>query len=82
MFEEAYTAVAEAELLSKISDTENNFIDRKTEKDHRGWLHTAVAFANSCPVGQPGILFVGVDDSGVVRKQSDGFKFEDLQKNI
>jgi len=82
MSEDNYSVVTELELLSKMSDTENNFIERKTEKDHRGWLQTAVAFANSCPVGQPGILYIGVDDNGVVRKQSDGYKFEDLQKNI
>jgi hypothetical protein len=82
MLEETYTPVTEAELLSKVSDTENNFVERKTIKNTDGWLKTAVAFANSCPVGQPGILYVGVDDNGVVAKQTDNFDFETLQKTI
>jgi hypothetical protein len=82
MLEETYAVVTEAELLSKISDTENNFIERKTVNDTDGWLKTAVAFANSCPVGQPGILYVGVDDTGKVRKQADNYDFEELQKTI
>lgn len=82
MLEETYAVVTEAELLSKLSDTENNFIERKTVNDTDGWLKTAVAFANSCPVGQPGILYVGVDDSGKVKKQADSYDFEELQKTI
>jgi hypothetical protein len=82
MLEETYTVVTEAELLSKISDTENNFIERKTARDTDGWLKTAVAFANSCPVGQPGILYVGVDDNGSPEKQADGCNFETLQKTV
>jgi hypothetical protein len=82
MIEEKYSVVTEAELLSKVSDTENNFIERKTVRDHQGWLETAVAFANSCPVGQAGILYVGVDNEGRVRKQPDEFDFDKLQKSI
>ncbi len=82
MIEENYAVVTETELLSKTSDTENNFIERKTVHDHQGWLETVVAFANSCPIGQPGILYVGVDNNGKVHKQQDGFDFEKLQKSI
>jgi hypothetical protein len=80
--EETYIVVTEAELLSKLSDTENNFIERKTANDTDGWLKTAVAFANSCPVGQPGILYIGVEDSGRIKRQADNYDFEDLQKTI
>jgi Putative DNA-binding domain len=82
MIDEAPVAVTESDLLSKISDTENNFIERKTVNDTNGWLKTAVAFANSCPVGQPGILYVGVDDNGMVQKHAASFNFENLQKTI
>jgi hypothetical protein len=54
MLEENYAIVSEEDLLRKVSDTENNFIERKTASNTRDWLETAVAFANSCPVGQPG----------------------------
>lgn len=73
-------AVSEGDLLRKLTDTENNFIERKTAKDTGGWLKTAVAFANSCPVGQPGILYVGVTDKGEVVKHSDNL--ETIQKNV
>jgi hypothetical protein len=80
MNEDEYQAVSEEDLLRKITDTENNFIERKTAKDSNGWLKTAVAFANSCPVGQPGILYVGVSDEGEVIKHSDDL--ETIQKNV
>jgi hypothetical protein len=41
-------------------DTENSFVERKTVSDKRGWLHAAVAFANSVPIDYPAVLFVGV----------------------
>jgi hypothetical protein len=41
-----------------------------------------VAFANSCPIGQPGILYVGVDDNGQVERVNQGTDFEVLQKNV
>jgi len=82
MLEENYAIVTEEDLLRKVSDTENNFIERKTAKDHDGWLKTAVAFANSCPVGQPGILYVNVDNSGEVIPQPADYDFEKLQKSI
>jgi Putative DNA-binding domain len=80
MFDDQYQMVSEQDLIRKLSDTENNFIERKTAKDSHGWLKTAVAFANSCPVGQPGILYVGVDDGGDVIKHSDDL--ETIQKNV
>src|SRR5271170_1317027 len=66
----------------RISDTEHHFLERKTMKDTNGWLKTAVAFANSCPIGQPGILYVNVDDNGKVISQPLGYDFEKLQKSI
>jgi hypothetical protein len=74
--------ISEDDLVAKISDTENNFIERKLIKDHRGWLKTAVAFANSCPIGFPGVLFVGVDNNGNVERRDGHVDFEALQKSI
>jgi hypothetical protein len=53
-------SVSDDDLRSKLTNTEGHFIERKPVKDTRSWLHTAIAFANSCPVGFPGVLFVGV----------------------
>jgi hypothetical protein len=82
MLEENYAIVTEEDLLRKVSDTENNFIERKTISNTRDWLETAVAFANSCPVGQPGILYVNVDDNGAIIPQLAEYDFEKLQKSI
>jgi hypothetical protein len=74
-------SMSDEELISKVTDTENNFIERKSISDKGGWLQTAVAFANSCPVGFPGVLFVGVDNHGTIQRQK-AVNFEDLQKSI
>ena len=63
MLQENYAIVTEEDLLRKVSDTENNFVERKTISDTRGWLETAVAFANLCPIGQPGILYIGANSA-------------------
>ena len=39
-------------------------VGRKTFKDERDWKKTAVAFANSAPVGLPAVLYIGVRDNG------------------
>jgi predicted HTH transcriptional regulator len=82
MLQENYALVTEDELIRKVSDTENNFVERKTSSNTDGWLKTAVAFANSCPIGQPGFLYVNVDDNGKVIPQPSEFDFEKLLKSI
>jgi hypothetical protein len=74
--------VSANELIQKLSDTEDNFIERKLIRDHTGWLNTGVAFANSCPIGFPGVLFVGVDNNGNVERHNNPVDFERLQKSI
>jgi predicted HTH transcriptional regulator len=63
-----------------VTDTENNFIERKSITDKGKWLNTAVAFANSCPVGYPGVLYAGVNNDGTIQQKP--INFEDLQKSI
>jgi hypothetical protein len=77
-----HISVSDDDLISKVTDTENNFIERKTVSDTRGWLETAVAFANSCPVGYPAVLFIGVDNSGLIQQHKEPPNFEKLQKSI
>ena len=52
------------DLLARLRSDEDHFTERKTFKDRNGWLRTAVAFANSAPIGWPGILFIGVTRDG------------------
>lgn len=75
-------SVSDEDLLSKLTDIEDNFIERKTISNNRGWLISAVAFANSCPIGYPGVLFIGVNDDGTIEKQEKPPKFEDFQKSV
>jgi hypothetical protein len=75
-------SLSDDDLISKVTDTENNFIERKTASDTRGWLETTVAFANSCPIGFPGVLYVGVNNDGSIQHHKNPMNFEKLQKTI
>lgn len=70
------------ELLTKLADTEHQYIERKPIGSAKGWLKTMVAFANSCPVGYPGFLFIGVDDKGNVQRHTRPPNFEEIQKEV
>jgi predicted HTH transcriptional regulator len=72
-------SLTDEDLLRLLTNFEDNFVERKTNKDTDGWLRTAVAFANTLQVGYPGVLFVGVDNAG--NPQSNG-DVEKLQKDI
>jgi predicted HTH transcriptional regulator len=63
--------LSDAELISRLSYTEDSFVERKSKSDRPGWLRTVVAFANSTPVGLPAILFIGVDDAGQIAPDVD-----------
>jgi hypothetical protein len=74
--------VTDKDLLSRVADTEHQFVERKTMSNTDGWLKTAVAFANSCPIGQPGILYINVDDKGEVLSSPPNTNFENFQKTV
>jgi hypothetical protein len=54
----------DAELLARMKNFENHLVERKTIGDKKDWRKTAVAFANSAPVGLPAVLYIGVRDNG------------------
>jgi len=72
--------LTDADILTRLTAVEDGTTERKPLADSRGWCKTAVAFSNSLAVGQPGVLFVGVNDSGTVQDKSTNF--EDLQKKV
>jgi predicted HTH transcriptional regulator len=74
------TAPTDEELLLSLKNFEDNFVERKTVSDSRDWLKTAVAFANSVPVGYPAVMFVGVRNDGTV--QAGQVNLETLQRTI
>jgi hypothetical protein len=71
--------ISEAELLLKLTNYEDHFVERKTSGDSKDWLKTVVGFANSTPIGYPAVLFIGVRDNGGVE---DGLNLDSLQKTL
>jgi hypothetical protein len=57
-------ALNDADLLARMKNFEDHLVERKTIKDEKDWKKTAVAFANSVPVGLPAVLYIGVRDNG------------------
>src|SRR3990172_6493704 len=58
------------DLLLRLRNFEDNFVERKTSGDSKDWLKTIVAFANSTPVGYPAILYIGVRDDGTPEERT------------
>lgn len=58
--------LTEQEILLRLDDFEDSFVERKTASDSHDWLKTAVAFANSTPIGYPSVMFIGVKNDGTI----------------
>lgn len=71
--------LTDTDLLLRLAKTEDNFVERKTENDLKDCLKTAVAFANTTPIGYPAILFVGVRDNGQVEGVTNP---DNIQKSL
>jgi len=71
--------LTDADILLRLTNTEDSTVERKTASDFRDCLKTAVAFSNSLPIGDPGIIFVGVYDDGRV---GDNNNTESLQLRV
>jgi predicted HTH transcriptional regulator len=56
--------LTDADILSRLTNIEDATVERKTMSDSRDWVKAAVAFSNSLPVGDPGIIFIGVYNDG------------------
>jgi predicted HTH transcriptional regulator len=58
--------LSDIDLLARMKNFEDHLVERKTIKDEKDWKKTAVAFANSVPVGLPAVLYIGVRNSGEI----------------
>src|SRR6266700_772092 len=58
--------LTEADLLARMKNFEDHLVERKVVSDDKDWRKTAVAFANSVPIGVPAILYIGVRDNGEI----------------
>lgn len=71
--------LSDEDILRRLTDTEDSTVERKTASDFRDCLKTAVAFSNALPVGDPGIIFIGVGNDGTVQ---DNANLDSLQKKV
>lgn len=57
--------MADNDLLSRLGNAEDNFVERKPANPNRDDIRkTVVAFANSVPEGRTAVLFVGIRNDG------------------
>ena len=71
--------LSDEDLLGRLSNFEDPFVERKVHSDIKDVLKTAVAFANSLPPDTPGVLYMPVKNDGTIQ---DGFDLDNLQIKI
>jgi predicted HTH transcriptional regulator len=71
--------LTDQDILLRLNSFEDAFVERKTASDSKDWLKTVVAFANSVPVGDPAILFIGVRNNGDIE---EGANLDSLQRTL
>jgi hypothetical protein len=54
--------LTDRDILSRLKNTEDSTVERKTVSNYRDCRPAAVAFSNSLPLDDPAIIFVGVKD--------------------
>ncbi len=75
--------MADNELLSRLGDAEDNFVERKPANPNRDDIRkTVVAFANSVPEGRTAILFVGIRNDGRFDAVPNTDKFQKTVREI
>lgn len=62
--------LTEADILMRLTNVEDATVERKTARDYRDCRKTAVAFSNSLPIDDPGIIYVGVFDDGRIEENN------------
>jgi hypothetical protein len=70
----------ESELLARMRNFEDHLVERKTIKDEKDWKKTAVAFANTVPIGLPAVLYLGVRDTGEIEAPQQNL--DEVQKKF
>lgn len=71
--------LSDEDLLSRLTNFEDHFVERKSSGDSKDWRKTVVAFANSLPIGYPGVLFIGVKNDGTIEGNAN---LDSLQKKF
>ena len=76
------TIPTDQELQLRIRNFEDHFVERKSLGDSKDWLKTAVAFANSAPIGFPCVLYLGVKNDGTPERGAADSNLEKLQSTF
>jgi hypothetical protein len=71
--------LTDQDILLRLQASEDAFVERKTASDSKDWLKTVVAFANTAPVGDPAILFIGVRNNGEIEGNAN---LDSLQRTL
>lgn len=71
--------ITDADLLLRLTNYEDHFVERKTSGDSKDWLKTVVGFANSAPIGYPAVLYIGARDNGEIEEDVN---LDSLQKTF
>lgn len=72
--------MSDADLLARMKNYEDHFVERKTSGDAKDILKTIIGFANSAPLDLPAILYIGVRDSGEI--ETPQVNLDSLQKTV
>lgn len=72
--------MSDADLLARLANFEDHFVERKTVADLNDSLKTVVAFANSAPNGAPCVLYIGVKNDGQFEAKAHDFDL--VQKSL
>ena len=63
--------LSQQELIARLTNYEDAFVERKSASDSGDWVKTVVAFANSAPVGYPAVLYIGVRNDGSIEGKAN-----------
>jgi predicted HTH transcriptional regulator len=73
--------LTDEDIYSRLMNVEDATVERKTAGDYRDVTKAAVAFANSLPLGEAAIIYVGVYDHGEIENTPKG-GMESLLKKV
>lgn len=72
--------MSDEDLLARLRNFEDNFVERKTVNDLNDCVKTVVAFANSAPIGMPCVLYIGQKDGREIEEKP--IDFDSIQKSV
>jgi hypothetical protein len=58
--------LTDRDLLSRMRNFEDNFVERKTAGDRKDWVKTVSRLPTLAPIAYPCVLYIGVTDGGEI----------------